>query len=201
MKHIPKAIRTGLSKAIWTISNEDSVYLTFDDGPSKDTEAILDLLQVYEAKASFFLLGENAVANPEMVARIRSEGHGLGNHGYKHLDGWRTSHDEYLLNMQLGKEILGSSDYRPPYGRMSPRQWKSISDTERIVMWTIMPGDFDPSMDASACFDLVNSRTEPGDIIVLHDNAKSLSTVLELLPLMLALFKEKGLQIEPLPSR
>lgn len=201
LKYIPRAIRSGLSKATWTISNENSVYLTFDDGPSKDTQALLDVLSQYEAKASFFLLGENADAHPEMVARIRSEGHGMGNHGYRHLDGWRTSHDEYLKNMHLGKEAIGTSDYRPPYGRMSPQQWKSISATERVIMWTVMPGDFDAEMDADTCFALIESLTKAGDIIVLHDNRKSLPTVLDLLPRILTYFKEKGLQTEPLPSR
>jgi peptidoglycan/xylan/chitin deacetylase (PgdA/CDA1 family) len=194
-------LRSGLSKALWAITSDNSIYLTFDDGPSEDTDLILDLLKDYQAKATFFLLGEQIERHPEALIRIRQEGHGIGNHGYRHLDGWRAGHSQYLENMEKGKELTGSSDFRPPYGRMSPKQWKTISASERIVMWSHMPGDFDSGMDIDSCYSFIESNLEPGAIIVLHDNAKSLSKVLNLLPLMLSLFKEKGLQMEPLPSR
>jgi len=199
IRHIPSVVRSGLSKAIWSIPDSKSVYLTFDDGPTEGTPAILEILQAYQAKATFFLLGEQVEQHPELLERLKREGHGIGNHGYSHLDGWRTPHVQYLENLAKGKVLTGSSDFRPPYGRMSPGQWRRVSTTERIVMWSHMPGDFDAGVDIDSCYSFIQSTLEPGAIIVLHDNAKSLTTVLGLLPLLLSLFKEKGLKIEPLP--
>lgn len=131
---------------------------------------------------------------------MRSAGHHIGNHGYAHLDGWRYELDVYLENVRKGKDIIGSSDYRPPYGRMSPAQWRSVAKTERIIQWSIMPGDFDPEVDAQRCLERIIRDLRAGDIIVLHDNEKSWDTVRELLPPLAAYLNEKRLPAEPLPS-
>ena len=114
LKQVPKAIRSGLSSAVWTIPSEKSICLTFDDGPTEETEAILSILAEHNAKATFFLLGERIELHPEIMRQIQSEGHGIGNHGYAHLDGWKTTHDAYAHLIFIYRLASDPTDHARP---------------------------------------------------------------------------------------
>jgi peptidoglycan/xylan/chitin deacetylase (PgdA/CDA1 family) len=201
LKTIPNLIQRKLSKAVWSLPGRGEVYLTFDDGPSARTEELLHLLSENDAKASFFLLGENIQRWPKAAEDLRKGGHFIGNHGQKHLDGWKTGHDRYVSNAAEGASISKSRIFRPPYGRMTPGQWRSISNLQEIVMWSIMPGDFDSSISAEQCLRTVKDNVEEGSIIVLHDNDKSMDKVVQILPGIVKVIKEKGLRSEALPFK
>ena len=198
LRAVPGLIQRFLRKAVWSIPGDKKVYLTFDDGPSQRTNEILDLLYKYGAKASFFLLGEQVEKFPSSMARIKSEGHTIGNHGYAHLDGWRCSVKTYFQNIKSGQQITRSTLYRPPYGRMTPSQWSSLPKDHQIVMWSLMPGDFDSSVSANSCLTYVLEKVKGGSIIVLHDNSKCTDKVLQILPALIGGIKEKGFQLEAL---
>lgn len=199
LKTIPSLVQRKLSKATWSLPGRGEVYITFDDGPSSKTDVLLKILAEQDARASFFLLGEHVERWPQVIERIRKGGHFIGNHGQAHLDGWKSELEKYLSNAEDGADVTASRFYRPPYGRMTPRQWQIISQSQKIIMWSIMPGDFDSSVSAENCLRTIKENIEDGSIIVLHDNNKSIDKVLEILPEVVRAIKEKGLRSEALP--
>ncbi|MFN8240447.1 MAG: polysaccharide deacetylase family protein [Bacteroidales bacterium] len=150
------------------------IVLTFDDGPDpSSTLIILDILREYNARAMFFCSGRKAEKYPGLIDEIRKAGHVLGNHGYDHLDGLRTGLNEYLLNASRADSFTSDVYFRPPRGRMGIRQYRDLSRKYRIVMWDLMPYDFDLDLDDKAILDVLTRKTRPGSVIVLHDSKDS----------------------------
>lgn len=172
-----------------------------DDGPSSYTSTLLDILDSHEVKASFFLLGQQIDAFPDLKDRMLHDGHFIGNHGDEHLSGWGTSLEQYTVNLELGKLKSGSSCYRPPYGRMRPGQWKEVTKENSIIMWDVMPGDFDSSIRDQMVIDRAVNGSRPGSIIVMHDNEKTAPRLLSILPRIIIGLKEKGLRLEALDQK
>lgn len=172
----------------------NNIYLTFDDGPIPElTPWVLDQLKEYNAKATFFCVGENIKKHPEIAKRIILEGHSIGNHTYNHLKGWLTSASSYIENFQkFEKEAFHTNLFRPPYGKIKPSQRKEISKTHEIVMWDILSGDFDPKVSPQQCANNVIKNSTPGSIIVFHDNIKATENLKIALPATLKHFSEKG---------
>ncbi|PKP23161.1 MAG: polysaccharide deacetylase family protein [Bacteroidetes bacterium HGW-Bacteroidetes-21] len=151
----------------------ETVYLTFDDGPVANvTPQILDILKAKEVKATFFCLGENVKKNPAIFERIIKEGHRLGLHGYKHLNGYKTGRHAYLQNVIKGSEWIASDLFRPPYGRITPKQYQLLKDRYRIVFWSLMSYDYHSQNTLEKCLDNLKKKTKAGDIVVFHDNEK-----------------------------
>jgi peptidoglycan/xylan/chitin deacetylase (PgdA/CDA1 family) len=178
---------------IWKIpTKEKKLYLTFDDGPIPDlTPKILDILNEYRAYATFFCVGENAYLYPELLNNIRSQGHILGNHSYHHLNGWKTFLKEYIEDINKSNQILKSSLFRPPYGQITYSQIKELKKEYKIIMWSILSGDFDTNLSPEEClFNVLQSKA--GDIVVFHDNKKSEEKLLFALPRFLDHFTSKG---------
>ena len=130
-------------------SAEKRLYLTFDDGPTPGvTEPILEILQGYEARATFFCLGQSIESSPDLLRRIVSEGHVVGNHGMRHLNGWACSTSQYIEDVLEGNEsierTLGMKPhlFRPPYGRCTWSQWWRLRGRYRFVMWDINSQDY-----------------------------------------------------------
>ena len=189
----PPVLKQIASDLLWNVKTDHKeLFLTFDDGPIPGvTPAILDILKEYNAKGTFFCVGENVLKHPEIFERIKREGHAIGNHTTKHLHGWKTAHFTYLRNYLKCDRITGNSGlFRPPYGRITPAQVNSIKKRSTIVMWDVLSGDFDQSLSSSDCARTVISKSKPGSIIVLHDSLKSEERVLGALPLILEHFKE-----------
>ena len=148
--------------------------LTFDDGPDpSSTPLILDILAKNAIKATFFCTGENVTRNPGLFARIATEGHVVGNHGYYHHDGRLTPVRKYCANAFRGRDITCSNLFRPPYGRLRLRQFKIIERTAKIVFWDLMPYDFDIKLKPEKVVSIMKRNLRPGSIIVLHDNPGS----------------------------
>lgn len=180
-----------------------AVYLTFDDGPCPGvTEPILDLLARQGAHASFFCVGSNVAAHPHLFRRIRAEGHAVGNHTHRHLDGWQTPLSVYLADVGEAQAQVESRYFRPPYGRTTPRLWRRLAEPPyalQTVMWSLLSGDFDAGLDPRQCAAAVLHQIRPGDIVVFHDSQKAAPRVLYALPMVLAHLREQGWQALALP--
>lgn len=171
-------IRKIFAKAIFRIPTEEKVLcLTFDDGPHPEsTVEILNILGKYQVKAMFFLTGANAGNYPHIKDMITAAGHGIGNHGYRHISGWRTSAAKYEENVSRAAPLVPSGFYRPPYGRLTLRQYHRLIRGYIVVFWDLMPYDFSGSQSAANCLKILRKKIRPGSIIVLHDSPDSKAT-------------------------
>jgi len=180
-------------------TQREAVHLTFDDGPHPEaTPFVLDTLAGAGVKATFFLLGKNAENHPQLVERIRQEGHSIGNHGHAHLDGWRTPTQAYLDDFSRGMEVTGSRLFRPAYGRITPMQYRAISRQSTVVLWDVLSGDFDQDTDPGQCVRNVERHTRKGSIIVMHDSQKALHNLRGSLKAIILSMNSAGFRMEKL---
>ena len=181
----------------WRIKTREKVlYLTFDDGPHETaTPFVLDELQRYNAKATFFCIGKNVAEYPEIYQRILKEGHSVGNHTYNHVNGWKVSDAVYLEEIQQTAALVKSTLFRPPYGRIKRSQLKKLQTPNsklQTIMWDVLSGDFDTNLTAEACLGYVLYHSKPGSIIVFHDSTKAMERMQYALPKVLAHFSKEG---------
>jgi len=164
-------------EALFRIKTGNKIlYLTFDDGPDpQSTPALLGILDNYNVKAMFFCTGQAVEKYPELLSEIRRKGHLVGNHGYAHLDGWKTSVDEYLTDVNKAAGLTSDTLFRPPYGHLRINQYRHLKRKFKIIFWDIMPYDFDSEFTPSLSLELLKKKIRPGSIIVLHDSADSSS--------------------------
>jgi peptidoglycan/xylan/chitin deacetylase (PgdA/CDA1 family) len=172
---------------------ERAVYLTFDDGPIPEvTPWVLDQLALFQAKGTFFCIGRNAATHPDILARIRQDGHAVGNHTWDHPNGWRTEQRNYLRNVLQCQAITGTRLFRPPYGRMTLGQSKALSTRFRIIMWEVLSADFDTTLSGDDCVRNTLRHVQPGSIIVFHDSLKAEPRLRHALPLLLGSLSQDG---------
>jgi len=165
-------------QCIWSVPvSEKIIYLSFDDGPHPVlTPFVLDELKKYNAKASFFCIGKNVLAYPDIYKRIIDEGHTIGNHSFNHLNGWKTADDIYLDDIAEAQKYIDTRLFRPPYGRINRFQLSQLSLNRfnlKTVMWTVLSGDFDKKLSPENCLENVLLNCEPGSIVVFHDSDKA----------------------------
>jgi peptidoglycan/xylan/chitin deacetylase (PgdA/CDA1 family) len=173
--------------------DRQEIYLTFDDGPDPEaTDYALRVLATNQVKATFFLLGQNVAKYPEMVNRIKEEGHCVANHGIKHLNGWKTSNNTYIKDVNEGARMMESVYFRPPYGRLGLFQHQQLKKQHRIVFWDVISGDFDQDIDGSQVVDNVVSNIRNGSIIVMHDSQKAFRNLKASLNEIIQRLGEKG---------
>lgn len=190
------------SKIIWNLPNRASViYLTFDDGPNPETTYwILEQLEKYNAKATFFCLGVNAEKYPDLIKKIIEAGHTIANHGYEHLNGWKISSEKYQQNIIKGKEVLETLTenevklFRPPYGKFKISHHSHFQS--KMILWSLMPGDFDATISSPQCFKNISTKIKQGDIICLHDSTQAQNHLQYCLPNWLEFIYNKGLKSE-----
>jgi len=192
--HTPKFIQSLFPNFIWRIPTVEKVlYLTFDDGPIADvTPWVLDQLAVYNAKATFFCVGENVQRHPEIIERMKREGHTTANHTHNHLSGWGSENVPYFHNVRKCAHLVDSDLFRPPYGRMKPRQAQFLLRHYRIVMWDVLSADFDINISEEQCLNNVLHNTKEGSIIVMHDSLKARKNMQYTLPRVLDHFSTLG---------
>jgi len=172
---------------------EDELFLTFDDGPNPEiTPWILSVLEEYDARATFFCIGGKVEKYPDLFDQITESGHSVGNHGYLHMDGWVSNTERYVRNVHRAAGFINSNLFRPPYGRIRPRQAYQLKKDFRIIMWDVLSRDFDNNMSPEKCLDRVLTYTESGSIVVLHDNQKAEKNLKYVLPRVLDYFSTKG---------
>ncbi|WP_461304837.1 polysaccharide deacetylase family protein [Aureisphaera sp.] len=196
----PSFLQRLFPKRVWNLPNKDRVvYLTFDDGPiTRVTPWVLDLLKQHNAKATFFCIGDNIAKHPEVFARIQAEGHSIGNHTFNHLNGWKTTTENYVENTLRAEETLmkegcQSKLFRPPYGKIRFEQAKALRKLGyKIIMWDVLSADFDPAVSKEQCAENVLKHIKPGSIVVFHDSIKAEDRLTYALPKVLDFIREKG---------
>lgn len=189
----PLYLKRLFSGLTWDVKDGHDVFLTFDDGPVPGvTDRILDLLHEYNCKATFFCIGDNVRKHPELYHRILVEGHQVGNHTFHHVNGWKTSAEDYLQEVEACSQYVTSNLFRPPYGRIGLNQMRLLQKDYHIVMWDVLSGDFDTSLTALECARFVIDNMESGSIVVFHDSEKAAARVLDALPLVLQHLQQKS---------
>jgi peptidoglycan-N-acetylglucosamine deacetylase len=188
---------------IWEMpADENAVYLSFDDGPDPVvTSFVLDTLAAYQAKATFFCIGKNVSANPEVYQRIIAEGHSVGNHTQHHLSGWKVSDEIYFNDILEASKLIKSDLFRPPYGRATHFQLKCLQESAlhmKVIMWTVLSGDFDSKLTTAQCLGNVISHLRPGSIITFHDSLKAEPRLRYALPEVLKKIKTMGMEAKAL---
>ena len=180
------------------------IYLTFDDGPHETaTPFVLDQLQQYNAKATFFCIGKNVAAHSAIYNRILKEGHSTGNHTYNHINGWKVSDDVYLKEIADASTLIKSNLFRPPYGRIKRSQLKKFkiqNSKFKIIMWDVLSADFDLNLTPEACLAYVLYHTKPGSIILFHDSTKAWDRMHYALPKLLEHFVKEGYEFCAIPQ-
>lgn len=200
---VPHLLKPLAGHFLWSVrTQEPVVYLTFDDGPVQPvTTQVLNILAQFNAKATFFCVGKNAVKSPDILQRIKREGHSLGNHTFEHENGWKTSGFNYLRSVLKTNEVVQSRLFRPPYGRIRRNQALALKSRYTLVMWDVLSGDYNPKRSVEQCYQSVVKHTRPGSIVVFHDSLKAADRVLEVLPRYLTYLKEAGYQCLALPTQ
>ena len=162
--------------AVWRMSpRERAVYLTFDDGPIPEaTPYVLDVLDQFGAKATFFMVGDNAHRYPELLAEVRRRGHAVGNHTYNHIGGFRWSTWKYLFNVHKCSELLNTKLFRPPHGWMRAVQYRTMRIFGyKVVMWDLVTRDYSWRLTGEQVLEKVQRYVRNGSIITFHDSLKS----------------------------
>jgi len=201
----PFWLRAFYPKCTWNIpSNNKVIYLSFDDGPHPEaTPFVLAELKKYHAKATFFCIGNNVLKHPNIYESILQEGHRVGNHTYDHMNGWKTTTNDYIENIKDATSLIESNLFRPPYGRITKRQIRALSSIknlpQQIIMWDVLSADFDLKLNGEDCARNVIKNTKPGSIIVFHDSQKAWDRMSVALPMVLAYFSQLGYRFEAIP--
>ena len=180
---------------IWKMdTTEKKVWLTFDDGPHPKTSPfILDLLNENNIKATFFCLGKNIDKYPNLLARIKVEGHSIGNHSYSHINGFKGCSKKYLKDIEKCQKLIPETRlFRPPFGKLYPWQINKLKHQYKIIMWDVMAWDFDNNISPERCLKNVTDTVKEGSVIVFHDNEKSFKNLQYALVKTINHLKEKG---------
>jgi len=201
----PRLIKNLFPHFVWDLPTDQKiVYLTFDDGSkSQITEWILLQLKKYDAKATFFCIGNNIEAEPALFSKILDEGHVVGNHTFNHLHGWKTNDAKYLQD--IGTEINSSVQiekrtnnkfrqiFRPPDGKIRLSQAKKLRELGyKIIMWDILSADFDATISPEKCFENATKKIHNGSVIVFHDSEKAFRNLEYALPKKLEFLQNSG---------
>ncbi|WP_298508507.1 polysaccharide deacetylase family protein [uncultured Kordia sp.] len=205
----PKLVKWLFPSLVWEFSvSKKQLFLTFDDGPIPEvTPWVLEQLAQYNAKATFFCIGDNVLKHPTIFKQLIKEGHAIGNHTQHHTNGWKTSKASYIADTIHAKNTIEDTTgtttettsllFRPPYGKLTPQlsiRLKKLGYT--IIMWDVLSGDFDKSLSPEKCLKNVLENAETGSIIVFHDSLKAFEKLKYTLPKVLKHFHELGYTFE-----
>ncbi|UKJ08622.1 polysaccharide deacetylase family protein [Solitalea lacus] len=196
----PYLIKKLYPSLTWNLNRaEKTLYITFDDGPIPEvTPFVLEELKKYNAKATFFCIGDNIRKHPEVFNQVVEGGHSIGNHTYNHLNGWQTPTAEYVKNIEKCNSLINAQLFRPPYGKIRPTQIHNLKKNYKIIMWDVLSGDFDINLSPQSCYENVIKHAENGSIIVFHDSLKAAPRLRYVLPKALEHWSSKGFNFKAL---
>ncbi len=197
----PKWLKRFYPGAIWDFSFTNAskkIYLTFDDGPNPvTTEWILNTLSAYQAKATFFCIGKNVFQHPELVEIIAQNGHAIGNHSHSHVNGFKLNTIDYIEDIRKAKKEINSVLFRPPYGKITPKQHKLVNQLGlTTVFWSHISYDFDMTLSSEKRLKKLFAQIKSGSIVVFHDSDKAFPQLFNELPIILKTLMEKGFEFE-----
>lgn len=190
----PKFIQRGFPGLIWNIPNDErAIFLTFDDGPHPEiTPWVLKLLNEHQVPATFFCLGKHVEQYSEIFEAIKADYHDIGNHGYDHLNGWKTKSTKYVQNAEKANRLIDSKFFRPPYGKITPVQFNAIKEHHNIIMFDVISYDFDEALTPNECIDNVLKNMQSGSILVMHDSVKAWKNLKDSLEHIIIKLKASG---------
>jgi len=185
----------------WVKTSENALFFTFDDGPHPEvTEWVLKELDKFNAKATFFCVGENVSKFPKTYQMLIEKGHSVGNHTYNHLKGWKTNNESYFQNIDKAAAFIESKFFRPPYGKMRPSQAQYLKTQFELVMWSHLSRDYEPNLNIRESLKEMK-MAKSGAILVFHDSEKSFENLKSILPELLSYFHERGYRFLSLDQR
>ena len=188
-------------------TGEKTLYLTFDDGPHPlITPKVLEILKKYDAKATFFCIGNNVKKFPATFELIKKEGHSVGSHTYNHENGWKTKTDDYIKSFNDANELIHSNLFRPPHGKLKRSELKKLQTlnlkqlhtphstlhTLKIVAWTVIAYDWDHGLSHEDVYQNVIKNADDGAIVTFHDSLKAYNNMISALPRVLDYYSKKG---------
>ena len=200
----PLFYRLLFPEAIWRIKKhkEKVVFLTFDDGPVPEvTPWVLDLLDSYGIKATFFMVGDNVARNPELFEEVRRRGHSYGNHTMHHLQGMKVTTYRYMHDITEANDLIGSALFRPPHGLLRWKQARAIKDHYNIVMYDLVTRDYSKKLKPEQVLANVRRYARNGSIIVFHDSLKAERNLRDALPAAIEWLQAEGYSFEVLPMQ
>lgn len=194
----PLLLRWIYPRALWRMDkNVKAVYLTFDDGPIPGiTPWVLDLLDKYHIKATFFLVGDNVRKHPEEFKMIVERGHRVGNHTYNHIQGFKYLSYNYLVNTNKADELIKTNLFRPPHGWMRWGQYMILRNRYTIVMWDLVTRDYSKRLNGPEVLAKVKKYVRNGSIITFHDSIKSEKNLKYALPRAIEWLQEQGYEFK-----
>ena len=191
----PKFIQALFPSLVWRKETKNKeIWLTFDDGPDPEiTPWILSVLKEEEIKATFFLVGQQIEEFPELVGAIINDGHLIANHSYSHRNGWLTSKEKYLKDIETCQELMPNNKlFRPPYGKITKAQIGLLKDKYKIILWDVLSWDFQQNTSPKRVQENILKNTKSGSIIVMHNNQKSYKNMQPILEETIQILKKKG---------
>ena len=204
---IPTFIPKVLPKLTWQCQAEDDsreVFFTFDDGPTPEiTNFVLECLDTYSNKATFFCIGKNMLAYPELVQHIIDKGHSIGNHTMNHANAWKYKRPSFIQDYQNCLDVIQgfgvkSVGFRPPYGRITKHIYQNITQLERVYMWSYLSGDYNEDLSTSDILRSAKQSIKPGCILVFHDSVKAFPRLQVVLPELLEFCKRENYLLKAL---
>jgi len=201
---VPQWLKMLYPKRIWQMDvHEKILFISFDDGPHEIiTPQVLDILAKHGAKATFFCLGKNVLQHPSIFERIMAEGHAVGNHSHHHLNGWKSTDEEYMDDVVAASRWISSNLFRPPYGRLKSSQARRLQAAGfKVVMWGVLSADYNKKISKEKCAVRVSKHIEPGAIVLFHDSEKAANNMLHALEMLLKNATEQGFRFEAMPYK
>jgi peptidoglycan-N-acetylglucosamine deacetylase len=200
IEQLPSFFRGAYLGVTWRKSSQEKkIYLTFDDGPIPEvTPWVLDVLDQYKIKATFFCVGENVMRYPDLYQELIARGHRTGNHTYNHMRGFFTGTQRYLDNVEKASGYIESNLFRPPHGGMRMTQYRTLRKKYDIIQWDVITRDYDKEMPKEKVLNIVEKYARNGSIIVFHDSLKAESNMRYAMPRAIEFLLEEGYQFETL---
>ena len=199
----PLLYRLLFPEALWRIKRRGGakvVYLTFDDGPiPEQTPWVLDVLDRYGIKATFFMVGDNVRRYPHLLDEVRRRGHSYGNHTMHHLQGMKVKARRYLRDVAQAATLIDSSLFRPPHGLIRWKQAKALKEHYNIVMYDLVTRDYSCKLTPEDVLNNVKRYARNGSIIVFHDSLKAAANMRPALPAAIEWLLEQGYEFRPIP--
>ena len=196
----PRLYRMLFPDAVWKIENpvRKTIYLTFDDGPIPEvTPWVLEVLNRYAVKATFFCVGDNVRKHPDVFEQVIANGHRVGNHTFNHLQGWQHLPKNFLQNVTLARELIDSPLFRPPHGHMWISQTKKLQKAGyKVIMWDVVTRDYSKYMSPEQVLQNVKQYTRNGSIIVFHDSLKAEKNLRYALPKAIEWLLQQGYEFK-----
>ncbi len=198
----PLIFRLLFPEGIWRIKRKGQkvAFLTFDDGPVPEvTPWVLDTLDRYGVKATFFMVGDNVKRNPGLFDEIKKRGHSFGNHTMHHLKGMSSSVRRYLRDVAEADALIGSPLFRPPHGLIKWQQSRAIRNKYNLIMYDVVTRDYSRKLTPEQVLDNVKRYARDGSIIVFHDSLKAESNLKAVLAPAIEWLQSEGYELRPIP--